>query len=149
MADIDDELEKLKAEAEALGIDTDDLETLSGDYGSPKPDKKDNIFRFFREVLKFPESWKVGNLLNSEIGQSRLTVRSYLEIARYAEQEGLDIVSQYFVDRADIVSSTSMGRKGFLAQLFVTQIKKEQKLKEPRKEKKGWFKKSEEEEENV
>ncbi|KKM70766.1 hypothetical protein LCGC14_1437330, partial [marine sediment metagenome] len=38
-----------------------------------------------------------------------------------------------------IMASSSMGRKGFMAQNFVTQIKKEQKIKEPAPEKKGFF----------
>lgn len=134
----ENEMKKLLQQAEDLGIDTSEFEDEPG-YGSPTPEIKETIFRFFRDLLNFPKSWKVGNLSNVELGQSKLGVRHYLELAQYAEAEGLNIVADYFRGKADIVSSTSMSRKGFLPQLFVTQIKKEQKLKEPLPEKKGWF----------
>lgn len=147
MASEDEELEELQEEAKALGIDLDSLDSETS-YGSPKSEKKEGIFKFFKWVLQFSESWKVGNLNNTEIGQSKLSIRSYLELAKYSEVEGLDNVSKYFIDRANIVAGTSMGRKGFIAQLFVTQIKKEQKIKEPAPEKKRWFGKSTTEGEN-
>ncbi len=114
-------------------------EEIAATYGSPEPEKKDTVFKFFEKLLTLKESWKVGNLLNSEIGQSRLSIRGNLEIAQYAKAENLDIVGVYFTERAEIIASTSMGRKGFLAQLFVTQIRKEQKLKQPLPEKKKLF----------
>lgn len=132
----EEELEQLEAELA-------ELEALSADgktsYGSPSPEKKENIFKFFMEVLNLKESWKVGNLKDEEIGKIRLGVRSYLELARYAEAEGLQLVSSYFTDKARIVSDPTLGRKGFFLQTSVTQIKKEQKLKEPSQKKKGLF----------
>lgn len=134
------EIKELEEELKKIGD--------SDSYGSPSPEKKDSVFKFFREIIHLPETWKVGNLHDTEIGKSRLGVRSYLELGQYAKAENLDIVGNYFVDRAAIVGATSMGRKGFLAQLFVTQIKKEQKVKEPSSEKKKWFARQKEESEN-
>lgn len=132
----EEELTQLEEELKAL----EELEETGGkSYGSPTPEKKDNMFKFFREVLTLKESWKVGNLKDEEIGKSRLGVRSYLELAQYAEAENLDLVATYFTGKADIVSAPTMGRKGFMAQLFVTQIKKEQTIKEPSTKKKLWF----------
>ena len=111
--------------AEKMGVNLEDV----GSYGSPEPEKKDGIFKFFRDVLKFPESWRVGNLKDQEIGQSKLSIRSYLELSQYAEKEGLNDIASYFTDRANIVAATTMGRKGFFLQTAVTQIKKEMKLK--------------------
>ena len=108
-------------------------------YGSPEPEKKDNIFKFFREILHTKDSKKVGNLIDSEIGGAKIGVRHYLNIAAYAEIEGLDKVDKYLRDKAEIIAATSMSRKGFLAQLFVTQIKKEQKISKPIEHKKTWF----------
>ena len=135
MANDDDELEQLKKEAEELGIDI----SSDSSYGSPTQEKKEGLFKFFKWVLQLKESWKVGNLLNSEIGQSKLSIRSNLELAQYSKAEKLDIVSEYFTERANIIASSSMGRKGFMPQLFVSQIKKEQKIKGPEPEKKKWF----------
>lgn len=135
----EEELERLNQElAELENMDSETLKGLS-EYGSPEPEKKDGMFKFFREILHLPESWKVGNLHDTEIGHSNLSVRSLLELAKYSKAEGLDIVSQYFVDRANIVAGTTMGRKGFMPQLFVTNIKKEQKLGQQKAEKSGWF----------
>ena len=104
----------------------------SPSYGAPKQISKDTIFKFFKEILISTDSRKTGNLKENELGQMSLPVRGYLSVASYAKAEGLERVASYLIEQAEITSSTSMSRKGFLAQLFVTQIKKEQKLKEPK-----------------
>lgn len=139
-----EELKQLESELEELDKS---IGKSSEDYGSPKPQDKDSMFKFFREILKLPESWKVGNLKDDEIGKIRLSVRSFLRLATYAKAENLDIVEKYFMTQADIVAAPTMGRKGFMAQLFVTQIKKEQKMKSPEQRKKGWFSRRTENEE--
>ena len=133
----EEELAELERELEELEASSGESEKQS--YGSPSPEKKDNMFKFFREVLNLKESWKVANLKDEEIGKSKLGVRAYLELAAYAAAEDLDLVSAYFKDKADIVAAPTMGRKGFMAQLFVTQIRKEQKVKSPEQKKKNWF----------
>jgi len=134
---------KGEEELEALEEELERLESVEGteksSYGSPSPEKKDNMFKFFREVLNLKESWKVGNLKDEEIGKSRLGVRAYLELARYAKAEELDLISEYFTDKADIVAAPTLGRKGFFLQTAVTQIKKEQKLKESSQKKKSFL----------
>lgn len=130
----EEEIADLEAQLEAMS-NTD----AAASYGSPEPQKKDSVYKFFREILKLPETWKVGNLTNNEIGIAKISIRGNLEIAQYAEIEGLDTIKDYFTERARIVGATSMGRKGFLAQLFVTQIKREQKVKLPSQEKKRLF----------
>ena len=120
-----------------------ELEAMSGkdqsSYGSPSPEKKDNMYKFFKEMINLPESWKVSNLKDEEIGKSRLGIRGLLELAEYAEAEGLELVSAYFTDKADIVAASAMGRKGFFLQTTVTNIKKEQKLKDPSEKKKSFL----------
>lgn len=130
----DDGLAELEAELKAL-------EALGSDssYGSPAQPDKESQYKFFREILNFVKSWKVGNLKDDEIGRTKLTVRSYLELARYSNAEGLDLVQGYFLDKANIVAEPTMGRKGFFAQLIVTSIKKEDKGEEKPKPKKSWF----------
>lgn len=114
-------------------------EFLEGDYSSPKPADKDNLYKFFREVLRNKPSHKVANFRESEMGVMKLPVRSYMEIAAYARAEGLDIVATYLDEKAEILAATSMGRKGFWAQLLVTQIKKEQKVPIGLPQKKNWL----------
>ncbi|KKM75548.1 hypothetical protein LCGC14_1389180 [marine sediment metagenome] len=129
-------------------IENMDSSDLAASYGSPEPKKKDNVYKFFREILKLKETWKVGNLRETEIGLAKISIRGNLEIAQYSKIEGLDTISDYFEERARMIAATSMGRKGFLAQLFVTQIRKEQKLKTPMPEKKRLFGKPTPEEQN-
>lgn len=125
----EEELKKLEEELKKLDP-----------YGSPEPEKKEGVFRFFREILHLPDTTRIGNLSNVELGKTRLAVRHYLELGTYAEAEGLDKVADYLKAKAGIVTSTSMSRKGFWAKLFVTNIKKEQKVV-PKEDKKGWFSK--------
>ena len=141
MVNEDEELKKLEEDVKKL-------ESIDTGYGSPEPERKDNLFKFFREILKIRDTTRVGNLTTSELGITRAGVRPYLEIASYAEAEGLDLVADYFRDKSDIITSSSMSKKGFWPQLFVTQIKAEKKVKEPTKKKKSWFAKKETEEES-
>lgn len=124
------EIEQLEQLAESLG---------SSDYGSPKQKNKDSTLKFFRELILSKDSRKFANLQKDEIGRVALSVRSYLDIARYAEAEGLEEVSDYLKASAEDILATSLSFKGFLAKLFVTEIKKEQKVKEEPKKKIGIF----------
>lgn len=132
-----EQMEELAEEMEKLGGD-------GKEYGYPKAPPKESIFRFFRHILGLTDSSKVGNLDKDELGNLKLSVRDYLDIANYAEAENLDQVTAYLRSKAETVLSTSMSKKGFLSQLFVTQIKKEQKLSKP-EVKKSLFGKSKEE----
>ena len=144
MEDEDEQLQKL--EAELKDLENIDIGTSSG-YGSPSPEKKDNILKLFRDMISSKDSRKIANLSTTELGHAKLGVRHLLEIANYASSEGLDMVSKYLTDKAEIVLATSMSKQGWFGNLVVTQIKKEQKLKEPKQLKKGLFGRKEEENE--
>jgi|TARA_Y100000310_G_scaffold342241_1_gene444503 hypothetical protein len=116
-----------------------ELDGLDQGYGSPEPPLKDNVYKFFREILEKEDSTRIGNLKTTELGQLPLGVRSYLEIGGFCDKVGLEKVAAYLKEKAMIVTSTSMSKDGFLAQLFVTQIKKEQKVDKPLEGKKPWF----------
>lgn len=107
-------------------------------YGYPTPPSKDSQFKFFRELLQSKDSSKIGNLKDIELGNVHTSVRGLQNVASYAEAEGLDTVGKYLRAEAEIILATSDSRKGFLAQLFVTQIKREQKPR-PVEQKKGIF----------
>ena len=76
-------------------------------------------------IILSPDSTKVANLDKIELAMAR----TYFNMGNYAYSEGLDTVGDYLERKAQIINATSMSKKGFLAQLFVTQIKKEQKVK--------------------
>lgn len=131
--------EIMDSEIEALEEELKKLEDKDTGYGSPSASQKDNMFRFFKHILTMKDTTRVGNLAERELGVAKLGVRHYQEIANYAGVEGLHQVEDYFINRANIMTATSMSRTGFWSKLFVTQIKKEQKIKEPEKGKKRWF----------
>lgn len=127
-----------KEEEELKRMEEELKELESNTYGSPEPKAKENIFKFFKEILFLKDTTRIGNLSNVEIGGTKLGSRHFKEIGLYAELEGLDKVANYLYARSEILTSTSMSKKGFWPKLFVTQIKKEQKVV-PKEEKKGWF----------
>jgi len=131
--EIDQEIRQL--EEELKKIDNSEL----SNYGSPQSPQKDSIFKFFREILQSTDSRKTGNLREQELGMLPNPVRQLLDVANYANAEGLIDVETYLKNKAEVILATSMSRKGFLAQLFVTQIKKEQKVGDPPPQKKGFF----------
>ncbi len=133
-----DEIKELEEELKKL-------EDKDTSYGSPKAPEKDSQFKFFRDILRIKDTTRIGNLTAQELGLSKLGVRHYQELALYSEAEDLKDVSKYFMSRSQIITSTSMSKKGFWAQLFVTQIKSEKKSK-PIEVKKGWFAKKTEQE---
>lgn len=126
----------MKAQAQAVVKEL--AEAQENEYGYPEAPVKDSVFRFFRQLLGLTDSSKVANLSKDELGRLRLSVRAYQDVAAYAGAEGLVEVSKYLMKKGEIILSTSLGYKGFLPQLFVTQIKKDQKV-EPKVEKKSWF----------
>lgn len=127
-----DEIKELEEELKKL-------EDKDTSYGSPKAPEKDSLFKFFNKILTIKDTMRIGNLTAPEIGLGRLSVRGNKSIALYAKAENLNIVAEYFNDLSNILTESSMSKKGFWSQLFVTQIKKEQKVKESKPEKKKWF----------
>ena len=128
----DEEIKELEEELKKL-------ESKDTGYGSPSAAVKESLFKFFNKILTIKDTTRIGNLTAPEIGLGRLSVRGNKSIALYAKAEGLDIVSDYFNDLSNILTESSMSKKGFWAQLFVTNIKKEQKLKDKTSERKKWF----------
>ncbi len=124
------------------------IEKLSGDdskYGYPVAPTKESVFKFFKHIIGLEDSSKIGNLDTTELGNLKLGVRPYQDIANYAEAERLDTVAKYLRTKAETVLATSLSKKGKLVELFVTQIKREQKAGKPETKKKGWFSRPEKE----
>jgi hypothetical protein len=115
-------------------------------YPYPEQQTKESQFRFFKYLIALKDSSKIGNLTTEELGLLPIAVRRWQDIALYAESEGLDTVSDYLQAKAEIILATSLSKKGFLVELFNTQIKREKKEKPTKEEKKGWFQKKNQEE---
>ena len=105
---------------------------------------KQSIYAIFAKVINEKQkTTKVGNLNELELGQSKLPLRTYLELGLFCE----DIVgdtefSEYFTKMGAIQTDSSLSKDGFLMKLLVT-MKKELADVSPKKSKenKGWFKK--------
>lgn len=98
-----------------------------GDGGAPAEPDRYGLWRFFREVKDLGEggSWfshaKVGNLSGVELGLLLHSVRRYLDLANYADVEGLGEVSDYLRLKSALISASSLSKRGFLVQMAVTQ----------------------------
>jgi hypothetical protein len=102
---------------------------------SPTPEKKDSHLVFFREIIQAKDSRKFGNLDNNEL----LTVRNNLKLDLFFQHQNLKTLGDYFREKGEVFSATSLSKQGKLIDNVVTQIKKEQKLKEPTPEKKRFL----------
>ena len=125
-------------EIKALEEELKKLEDKDTSYGSPKSPDKESLFKFYNKLLTIKDTTRIGNLTAPELGLGRLTVRGNKSIALYAEAENLQVVADYFNNQSNILTESSMAKKGFMSQLFFTQIKREKKDK-PKTEKRKWF----------
>lgn len=113
-------LEELEAELAKL-------DSTTKDYGSPEPEKKESWFKFLREIINRTDSKKLGNVEKPELGLPDVPIRGAFDIAHFARTQGLEAVANYLDTKAYTTLETSLAKKGFLIQMAVTQIKKEQK----------------------
>lgn len=93
------------------------------DYPTPK--KHEDVLKILKEVINFKdEDWvqitKTGNVREHELGNMPLNVRVYLNIAGYANAEGLSLVSNYLRAKSNIINASSLSLKGMLLNLIVT-----------------------------
>lgn len=136
----DEELEQIKNDPELKA-----LFNKEDDSGYPAAPDRDNLLKFFRDVVSYGESdfdklSKSGNLKSFEIGNIPLSVRDSLFIARYAESENLNAVAKYLRGQANIVVGTSLSRNAKLLNLIVTQRKMSGVIEPKRREvKSGLF----------
>lgn len=125
-----------------IEITPEELEELeSAGLGYPKKGEKEGILAFFKKVLSTKDNTKTGNVNEEELGFVRLPVRTNLELDNYCRTMGMKGLADYFQDKAQIVSSSSLSKEGFLDKLVVTQ-KRESELKQRRfsnAQKKNWF----------
>lgn len=128
----EDEMDQFVEQQEAT-------QDLAASYGYPTPPPKESIYKFFKFLIKEEDSSKFSNLSSQELGIPTIPVRGFQSIALDLENAwGMDKVAKYFRAGGEITLATSLSKKGFLASLFVTQIKREKKDK-PKEIKKGLF----------
>ena len=90
-------------------------------YSEPKP--IGGVYALFQEVLSQTDSKKVANLGPTELGNLDLSVRGALNIAMLGETFHHPTFSKFFANQAEIINATSMSKKGWFTELFVTSKK--------------------------
>ena len=68
---------------------------------------KDDLFTLFKRVWKAPDSSKVGNLSNQELGMLPMSVRDNQNMALLGKTLNLKGFAKFFNSRAEITLSTS------------------------------------------
>jgi len=96
-------------------------EQTGGNY--PAARKPDSLFSLFKNVWRTSDSSKVANLEKTEIGDLGISVRDAQNISFFAKFLGHKGVSKYFRNIGEITLATSMSRKGWFVELFVTSKK--------------------------
>lgn len=94
---------------------------MGGNY--PQAKKSESLFSLFKDVWKTNDSSKVANLEKSELGDLGLSVRDCQEIALTAELLHHKIFADYFSNIAEVTLATSMSKRGWFVELFVTSKK--------------------------
>lgn len=90
-------------------------------YSEGKP--KEGHYQLFNKVLTLPRSIKVGNIDKPELGDLGISIREALRIELIGKTFGHPVFGKFFGDQANILTDSSMSKKGWLAELFVTQRK--------------------------
>lgn len=123
---------------------TDDItEQQAQDMLRQMGESKQTLHSFMSKVIKSSSTTKVGNLDIEELGRPKLPVRTHLELETFCKDVASDTeFADYFKKIAEIQTSSSLSKEGFLMKLAVT-AKKELADVSPSKGKSngGWFKK--------
>ena len=93
------------------------------DFGGSEPEPLGGIYGLFKETLNRPDSKKVSNLTNDELGVWNLSVRDCERIALISKIFKHPGVAKFFTMQSRIITDTAMSRKGWFAELFVTSKK--------------------------
>ena len=98
-------------------------EDYEGISNVPGLKKKDDVFSLFKRVWRAPDSSKIANLSNQELGMLPMSVRDNQYLALLGTTFGHRDLADFFMDRSEIILATSMAKKGWFTELFVSQKK--------------------------
>jgi len=122
----------------------------------PVAKKQESLFALFKDVWRTIDSSKVGYLDKEELGDLGISVRDSQRIALLSNLLHHTKFARYFDNTGEITLATSMSKKGWFVELFVTSKKFAQKgMQQPphsgAKKKQKWkiFGKAQETEESI
>jgi len=109
---------------------------------SATAEEKQNVHTFLHNVAIAKDTTKTGFLSVEELGTPILPVRTYKELALFCKEvANMDYFFNYFKEKAEIITSTSLSKEAKLLSLaVVSRTEISEIAKPPRKENKGWFK---------
>jgi hypothetical protein len=115
---------------EDIGEQQDRLEEQGEDIESaewadvPQRRKQDSLYTLFNKVWKSPDSSKVANLNNTELGkQVLMTVRDAQYLSLLGNVLKHRKFASFFKGTGEITLATSASKKGWFTELFVSQKK--------------------------
>lgn len=91
--------------------------------GGSEPTPLGGLYGLFKEVAKQPDTKRVSNLTDAELGVWNLTVRDCERIALIAETFNHKGVAKFFRKQSRIITDTAMSKKGWFTELFITSKK--------------------------
>lgn len=89
----------------------------------PTMRKSDSLFSLFQKVWKSPDSSKVANLNNVELGKLSISVRDAQYLHLLSKTFHHDKFGAFFNSNGEITLATSASKKGWFTELFVSQKK--------------------------
>jgi len=120
-------------------------EAQADEYGNyPAAKKSESLFSLFGDTWKATDSSKVANLEKEELGSLNISVRDCQRIALMAKTLHHPKFADYFKAQGEITLATSMSRKGWFVEMFVTSKKFAQKgttgnlINQPQQQKSKW-----------
>lgn len=120
------------------------VQDLLKNYSSPLPEEKQNIHTFLNKVATSKDTTKTGFLTDIELGTTPYSERTYKNVELMSRELCNDeIWGNYFKQKAEILTATSLSRNAKLLSLAVLQRRELADATEVKKENKGWFRKKE------
>jgi hypothetical protein len=144
-----EEEEDLELVENPMEFGDDDVEGLIGT--SPSAPENHNIHQFLHNVATADDTTKTGYLKDEEIGIAKLPTRTFKDLSLFCrEVANMNYFANYFNQRSEILTSTSLSRDAKLLEVAISQnanIKKTNRAKSSNNG--GWFKKKGEQSEPV
>ena len=124
---------------------------LAASGSTPQAEEKYNVHLFLHRVATADDTTKVGNLEAEELGKPKYPERTLKELELISNEivENQELAS-YFAKEAEILTSTSLSKDGFLVRQGTTTTRQIADVtKKKMTSNKGWFSKKEKTEEST
>jgi len=116
------------------------MQQMYQQYGYPQAQPIYNVHKFLDDIAKAADTTKTGNLTEEELGLAPFTVRILKDVQAYCRMMGLNMYADYFGDKSEIVTASSLSKDGFLDKLAIMTRQQVEAISKKKKENKGWFK---------